>query len=148
MRGLRRLHEGAVDFHRHASVQHVDRDHQQAFGRVGANQETLDVCQRTARDPDPLSGGQERMREDRQVGAKRLLDCCNIRIRTRSNCEQLVHEALRAKGFEVFLPKVGVWSRRAGRRQLAPAPIFPSYFLRRAMEKKSYVEVSKARAVG
>jgi transcription termination/antitermination protein NusG len=64
---------------------------------------------------------------------------------TRSNCEQLVHDALQAKGFEVFLPKVGVWSRRAGRRQLAPAPMFPSYlFLRRAMDKKSYIEVSKA----
>jgi transcription antitermination factor NusG len=64
---------------------------------------------------------------------------------TRSNCEQLVHDALQAKGFEVFLPKVGVWSRHAGRRQFAPAPMFPGYlFLRRAMDKKSYIEVRRA----
>ena len=62
---------------------------------------------------------------------------------TRSNCEQLVHDALRAKGFEVFLPKVGVWSRRAGRGHLVPAPMFPGYlFLRRAMDKKTYIDVS------
>jgi transcription antitermination factor NusG len=64
---------------------------------------------------------------------------------TRSNCEQLVHDELRAKGFDVFLPKVGVWSRRAGRRQLAPAPMFRGYlFLRRAMDKESYIAVSRA----
>src|SRR5262249_61877763 len=67
---------------------------------------------------------------------------------TRSNCEQLVHDALHAKGFDVFLPKVGVWSRRAGRRQLAPAPMFRSYlFLRRAMDKESYIAVSRARGL-
>lgn len=64
---------------------------------------------------------------------------------TRSNCEQRVHDALHAKGFEVFLPKVGVWSRRAGRGELAAAPMFPGYlFLRRAMDKKAYIEVSRA----
>jgi len=64
---------------------------------------------------------------------------------TRSNCEQLVHDALQAKGFEVFLPKVGGWSRRAGRRQFALAPMFPGYlFLRRAMDKGSYLEVNRA----
>ena len=63
----------------------------------------------------------------------------------RSNCEQLVHDALRAKGFEVFLPKVGVWSRRAGQRRLTPAPMFRGYlFLRRAMDKESYIAVSQA----
>lgn len=63
---------------------------------------------------------------------------------TRSNCEQIVHDALQARGFEVFLPKVDVWSRRAGRGQLAPAPMFPGYlFLRRAMNKKTYIEVCR-----
>ena len=63
---------------------------------------------------------------------------------TRSNCEQLVHDALQAKGFEVFLPKVGLWSRRGGRRQLTPAPMFRGYlFLRRAMDKESYIAVSR-----
>lgn len=63
---------------------------------------------------------------------------------TRSNCEQIVYDALQAKGFEVFLPKVDVWSRRAGRGQLTPAPMFPGYlFLRRAMNKKTYIEVRR-----
>src|SRR5215470_3293801 len=78
---LRRFHKGAVDLHRHASVQHVDRDHQQAPGAVGVNEEALDVYQRTARDADSLAGGQEGVRENRQVDAKRLLDCRNVRIR-------------------------------------------------------------------
>jgi transcription antitermination factor NusG len=61
---------------------------------------------------------------------------------TRSHCEQVVHDALQAKGFEVFLPKVGVWSRRAGHGQLVPAPMFPGYlFLRRVMDKWAYLEV-------
>jgi transcription termination/antitermination protein NusG len=64
---------------------------------------------------------------------------------TRSNCEQLVHDVLQTKGFEVFLPKVSVWSRRAGRRRLVPTPMFPGYlFLRRDMDKESYIQVSKA----
>jgi transcription termination/antitermination protein NusG len=63
---------------------------------------------------------------------------------TRSNCEQRLHDALQAKGFEVFLPKFDVWSRRAGRRRLAPMPMFPGYlFLRRAIDKASYIEVSR-----
>src|SRR5262249_60040226 len=76
-----RLYEGAVDFDCHASVQQVDRDHEQALGEVGANEETLDAGQRAARHPDPLACGQERMRQNGQVGAKRLLDCGEVRIR-------------------------------------------------------------------
>jgi transcription termination/antitermination protein NusG len=64
---------------------------------------------------------------------------------TRSNCEQLVHDRLEAKGFEVFFPKVEAWSRRGGRRQLGQAPMFPGYlFLRRAMDKASYIEIRRA----
>ena len=63
---------------------------------------------------------------------------------SRSNCEQILHDALLEKGFDVFLPKVGVWSRRAGRRHLVPAPMFPGYlFLRHAMDKVTYIEISR-----
>src|SRR5262245_12597683 len=62
---------------------------------------------------------------------------------TRSNCEQHVHDQLMAKGFDLFLPRVEVWSRRGGLRQLTRLPMFPGYlFLRRAMDKRSYIEVS------
>jgi hypothetical protein len=78
--GLCRLDGGAVHFHRHASVQHDDRDHEEAFGGVPANKETLDVHERTARDTDPLAGGEVGIRKDRQVTAKRLLDRGDVRI--------------------------------------------------------------------
>lgn len=50
------------------------------------------------------------------------------------------------KGFEVFLPKLKMWSRRAGQRHLISVPMFPGYlFPRRAMDNLSYIEVSQAR---
>lgn len=67
---------------------------------------------------------------------------------TRSNCEQLVHDQLSAKGFELFLPRIGRWSRRKGLRYLARVPMFPGYlFLRHAMNKASYIEVCKAKGL-
>ena len=67
---------------------------------------------------------------------------------TRSHSEQLVYDQLRAKGFDLFLPKIGVWSRRGGLRHLVGVPMFPGYlFLRHAMNKGSYIEVRKARGL-
>ena len=67
---------------------------------------------------------------------------------THSHSEQLVHDQLAAKGFDVFLPKIDTWSRRAGVRRLIRIPMFPSYlFLRHAIDKASYLEVSKVRGV-
>jgi transcription termination/antitermination protein NusG len=67
---------------------------------------------------------------------------------TRSHCEQLVHDQLAAKGFDLFLPKIDRWSRRGGLRHLIRVPIFPGYvFLHRAMDRGSYVEILKARGL-
>jgi transcription termination/antitermination protein NusG len=67
---------------------------------------------------------------------------------TRSHCEQLVYDQLLARGFSVFLPKMDVWSRRGGSRHQISTPMFPSYlFLRHAMDKSSFIEVSKARGL-
>jgi transcription antitermination factor NusG len=67
---------------------------------------------------------------------------------TRSHCERLVHDQLVAKGFEVFLPEVDVWSTRGGIRRLIPAAMFPGYlFLRGAMDKTGYIDVIKARGL-
>jgi transcriptional antiterminator NusG len=67
---------------------------------------------------------------------------------TRYRCEQLVYNQLATKGFHVFLPKLDVWSRRAGQRHLISVPMFPSYlFLRYAMDKQGYIEVRKARGL-
>src|SRR2546425_7297502 len=67
---------------------------------------------------------------------------------TQSHCEDLVHDQIAGRGFETFLPKINVWSRRAGRRHLVRRPMFPGYlFLRHALEKEAYIEVRKARGL-
>src|SRR5882762_7941357 len=67
---------------------------------------------------------------------------------TQSHCEQLVHDQLAGRGFEAFLPKINVWSRRAGRRHLFRQPMFPGYlFLRHALDKHAYIEVRQARGL-
>ena len=63
---------------------------------------------------------------------------------THSHSEQLVHDQLMAKTFDVFLPLIPVWSRRNGSRHLIRKPMFPGYlFLRHALDKASYVEIMK-----
>jgi transcriptional antiterminator NusG len=67
---------------------------------------------------------------------------------THSNCEQLVHDQLAMKGFDLFLPTVETWSRRGGVRRLARVPLFRGYlFLRHAMDKMSYLEAYKTRGL-
>ena len=64
---------------------------------------------------------------------------------TRSNCEQLVCNRLTAKGLQVFLPKIGSWSRRGGQRHLAQVPMFRGYlFVDHVMDKPCYIEVCKS----
>lgn len=67
---------------------------------------------------------------------------------THSHFEQVVYDQLCAKGFDLFFPKVEVWSRRGGLRRLIRLPLFPGYlFLRRSMDKRSYIEVCKAKGL-
>jgi transcription termination/antitermination protein NusG len=68
---------------------------------------------------------------------------------TNSHCEQLVHDQLRAKGFNPFLPRIDVWSRRGGERRVVSAPLFSGYlFLHHAeMTKAGYIEICKARGL-
>jgi transcriptional antiterminator NusG len=67
---------------------------------------------------------------------------------TRSHCEQSVADQLAAKGFQVFLPTLETWSRRARRQHLISLPMFPSYlFVHHAMDKTSYIEVHHARGL-
>jgi transcription termination/antitermination protein NusG len=67
---------------------------------------------------------------------------------THSNSEQLVYDQLAAKGFELFLPMVDAWCRRGGIRRLSRVPLFRGYlFLRHAIDKASYLDVSKARGL-
>jgi transcription antitermination factor NusG len=69
-------------------------------------------------------------------------------IWTNSHCEQLGHDQLAAKGFELFFPKTcAANGARAGRRAVQ-RPLFPGYlFVQRDMDKTSYIEIVKARGV-
>jgi transcriptional antiterminator NusG len=67
---------------------------------------------------------------------------------TRSHCEQLVCDQLTARGFHLFLPRIDVWSQRAGKQRLISVPMFPGYlFLWHTMDKISYIDVRKARGL-
>ncbi len=67
---------------------------------------------------------------------------------TRSHSEQMVHDQLVAQGFELFLPMMGVWSRRNGMRFHSAVPMFSGYvFLHHAIDEASYFAVCKARGL-
>lgn len=67
---------------------------------------------------------------------------------TRSHCEQLVYEQLAAQGFHLFLPKIQVWSQRAGVRHRIEVPMFPGYlFLHSLVDSATYLAVRKARGL-
>jgi len=69
-------------------------------------------------------------------------------IWTRSHSEQLVADQLSAKGLNVFLPKISVWSRRGGVRHAIRVPMFSGYvFLNESVDKNTYLDVIKARGV-
>ena len=67
---------------------------------------------------------------------------------THSHFEQSVSQQLSAKGFTAFLPEMSVWSKRGGEQRLIRVPMFPGYlFVRDGMDKRSYIEILKARGV-
>jgi transcription termination/antitermination protein NusG len=67
---------------------------------------------------------------------------------THSHCEQLVRGQLEARGFDIFLPTVGVWSWRAGVKRRILQPLFPGYlFVRDQLSGARYVELLKARGL-
>src|ERR1051326_7559069 len=52
------------------------------------------------------------------------------------------------KNFEMFLPKINIWSRRGGLRCLTQVPLFPGYlFIRHAIDKHSHNEICKTRGL-
>ena len=67
---------------------------------------------------------------------------------TRSQCEPKVEDGLRLRGFEVFLPRVTVSSRRRDRRLVLARPLFPGYvFLRFASSREGYIRVASTDGV-
>lgn len=69
-------------------------------------------------------------------------------IWTKSHSEQLVADQLTAKGLDIFLPKISVWSRRGGVRHAIRVPMFSGYvFVHADIDKNTYLDVIKARGV-
>jgi transcription antitermination factor NusG len=67
---------------------------------------------------------------------------------THSHCERLLFDQLRAMRYTVFLPEMRVWARRAGARRTLRQPMFPGYlFLHHAMDRRSWLEVCRARGL-
>jgi transcription termination/antitermination protein NusG len=67
---------------------------------------------------------------------------------TRSHCEHVVAQQLSSKGFEVFLPEIDTWSRRAGETRLIRVPLFAGYlFVRTAIDKQRHLELLTAHGV-
>jgi transcription antitermination factor NusG len=67
---------------------------------------------------------------------------------THSHCEQLVYDQLAAKGFHLLLPKIQVWSQRAGVRHRIAVSMFPGYlFLHSLVDSATYLEIRKARGL-
>lgn len=91
------------------------------------------------------------MQDEQTSVQKGLLEHTNAKwyaLYTRSHCEQLVYDQLAAKEFQVFLPKMQVWSRRGGLRHALSVPMFPGYlFLHHVIDKVSLLEVRKARGL-
>lgn len=67
---------------------------------------------------------------------------------TRSHCEQLVYDQLFARGLRLFLPKMEVFSKRAGKSHFVPVPLFASYlFVHCVMDKPTYLTIKPARGL-
>ena len=81
-------------------------------------------------------------------GAAQHQDPAWYAVWTQSHFEQSVSDQLSAKGFTAFLPEMSVWSKRGGEKHLIRVPMFPGYlFVRDEMDKRSYIEILKARGV-
>src|SRR2546428_4937865 len=77
---LRRFHERAVDLHRDASVEKVDREHEKALVRIATDEDPLHVGERTGGNADPLTVAQIWIGEDGQTSSEDLPDRLDFTI--------------------------------------------------------------------
>jgi transcription elongation factor/antiterminator RfaH len=65
-------------------------------------------------------------------------------LHTRSRFENVVHDGLLKKSFEVFLPKMQVKSRRRDRKLMIRVPVFPGYlFVKTDIAPREHIEIVK-----
>lgn len=69
-------------------------------------------------------------------------------VHTRSRHESKVESDLQARGFEVFLPRITMRSRRRDRFQLLVAPMFSGYlFIHADLSSRAYHDIIRHRGV-
>lgn|GEM_PF-442700 len=67
---------------------------------------------------------------------------------TRSNFEHRVHDELAAKDYDVFLPLISRWALGAKGQPYRMEPMFKGYlFVRHAIDKASFLDISKTKGV-
>ncbi len=65
-------------------------------------------------------------------------------LHTKSRFENVVHDMLRGKQLESFLPKMTRLSKRKDRRAMIQVPVFPGYvFVRTNLDPREHVEILK-----
>jgi transcription termination/antitermination protein NusG len=69
-------------------------------------------------------------------------------LHTRSRHEDVVYQRLDKKGYETFLPKLEVWSKRKDRRKRIQKALFPGYvFINDALNAYRMLEILKTPGV-
>lgn len=67
---------------------------------------------------------------------------------TRSNFEKIVHDQLDSKNYEVYLPMLNHWQDRSKGSPVVNTPMFKGYlFVRHAMDKTAYLDISNTRGI-
>jgi transcription antitermination factor NusG len=65
-------------------------------------------------------------------------------LHTRSRFENVVHDGLLSKSFEVFLPRMQVKSRRRDRKLMIRVPVFPGYlFVKSDLGANEHLDILK-----
>src|SRR3954466_11021524 len=102
---MERLHLRRLDFDGDASLQQVDGDDEQAFLRLGRDQDALEPLQRAIGDADALAFGEKRMREDRYVGVRHAPDRLDLVVRDAGGtvpvCAQYARDTARLQHLDV-----------------------------------------------
>ena len=69
-------------------------------------------------------------------------------LHTKSRFENVVNDGLSKKGIEVFLPKIGVKSKRKDRNLMLKTPLFPGYiFVKTDLKPLECIEILKTAGV-
>jgi len=69
-------------------------------------------------------------------------------VHTRSRHEDKVHLGLLQKSFNVFLPKIEVWSKRTDRKKKIMVPMFPGYLFTEVFSLDNYTKVDVLKTFG